>query len=331
MSIDVRPLEDDTEWNSLVDRADGSTPFHRREALDVFADHTDTTLYPLVGYKGQEPVGLFPVFELRKGPLSAAFSPPPGRKIPYLGPVVFRTPGVKQRTHEKTHRRFVDSAIDYLDEEIRPRYVNVRPPPSYHDPRPFLWAGFEATPRYTYHVDIDRPADEVLSAASSDLRSNVRKTAEGDYQIDEAGRPEITNVIEFAQARHAEQGISYGVTTAFASDLASALPEHVAAYVCTAAGEFAGGAIVLVDDDALYRWQSVVDFEAPVPAHDLLDWHLIESGIDRGVDRYDLVGANEPRLCEYKSKFAPEVATYYELTRSPVPPSLVAAAYDRLR
>ncbi|WP_336023538.1 GNAT family N-acetyltransferase [Halobellus salinisoli] len=331
MSIDVRTLHDDEAWNRLVDRAGGATPFHRREALDVFADHTGTTLHPLVGYKGEEPVGLLPIFELRKGPLTAAFSPPPGRKIPYLGPVVLRKAGAKQRTHEKSHRRFVDAALAYLDDEINPRYVNVRPPVAYHDPRPFLWTGFDATPRYTYHVDLDRPTDEILSAVSSDLRSNVRNTDETSYQIDTVGRSGISHVVEFAQERHAEQDVSYGVTVPFVHDLARALPEHLAAYVCTAAGEFAGGAIVLVDDDTVYRWQSVVDVESPVPAHDLLDWHLIERGIERGCDRYDLVGANNPRLCEYKSKFAPDVAPYYELTRSPVPRSLVAAAYDWLR
>jgi hypothetical protein len=331
MSIEVQPLSDHDEWDGLLDSAADATPFHRRAALDVFAAHTGTTLHPLVGYKGQEPVGLLPVFELRKGPLTAAFSPPPGRKISYLGPVFLAAPNAKQRKRERTHRRFIESAMSYVDEAVGPRYVNVRTPPAYDDPRPFLWDGFDPTPRYTYHVDLARDPETVLAAASSDLRSNVRKTPADDFEIESGGRDGMRRVIRNARERHAEQGVTYNVSPAFVDDLAGAIPEQIESHVCTVDGEFVGGTVVLVDDDAVYRWQSVVDFEAPVPAQDLLDWHIIERGIERHCERYDLVGANDPRLCEYKAKFAPDVATYYELKRSGAGMDLVAGAYRRLR
>jgi len=331
MSIEIRTPDDPGEWNDLIDRTADATPFHRLAALEVFAAHTGTSLHPLVGYKGQEPVGLLPVFEFRKGPLTAAFSPPPGRKISYLGPVFLAAPNAKQRKRERTHRRFVESALAHVDETIGPRYVNVRTPPSYDDPRPFLWDGFDPTPRYTYHVDLARDPETILAAASSDLRSNVRKTSADDFEIKSGGRDGMRRVIRDARERHAEQDVAYGVSPDFVDDLAGAIPEQIESHVCTVDGEFVGGTVVLVDEDAVYRWQSVVDFEAPVPAQDLLDWHVIERGIEQDRERYDLVGANDPRLCEYKAKFAPDVATYYELERSGVGMDLVAEAYRRLR
>ncbi|RLM54039.1 GNAT family N-acetyltransferase [Halobellus sp. Atlit-31R] len=329
MNVEVRPVDD--EWNALLDQTTKATPFHRRATLDVFATHTDTTLHPLVGYKGQEPVGLLPVFELQKGPVTAAFSPPPGRKISYLGPIFLSDSSAKQRRREKTHRRFVERAMEWLDEELAPRYVNIRTPPSYEDPRPFLWADFDPRPRYTYQVDLDRSPDEILQAASSDLRSNVRNADDESYRITAAGSDGMHRVVEHAHERHAEQNVYYGVTTPFVRDLARALPDRMDSYVCTVDGEFVGGTIVLFGDDTLYRWQSVVDFAASVPAQDLLDWHVIRQGVERGYGRYDLVGANDERLCEYKAKFAPDVATYYELERSGVAMTLAAEMYRRLR
>ncbi|MWV65475.1 GNAT family N-acetyltransferase [Halorubrum sp. JWXQ-INN 858] len=331
MSIDIAVETDPSSWDGLVDRATDATPFHRHGALSVFADHTGTELHPLVGYKGQEPVGLLPVFSMTKGPVTLAFSPPPNRKITYLGPVLLSDPNMKRRTRERRHRRFVGEAVSHVDEEIGARYVNVRTAPGYGDPRPFLWNGFTATPRYTYHVDLDRDPDTILAAASSDLRSNVRNTDEEAFEIRSEGRPGMERVVRRAKRRHEEQGVPYDVTPGFVRDLSRAIPDRMESYVCTANGEFAGGGVVLFDEDTVYRWQSVADFDAPVPAQDLVDWHVITEGIDRGLSQYDLVGANNRRLCKYKSKFAPEVETYYGLERSGPAMGALTSVYSRVR
>lgn len=331
MSVEATAIDDAETWDALVDRAGGATPFHRYAALEVFADHTDTTLHPLVARKGQEPIGLFPVFELSRGPITAAFSPPPSRKISYLGPLTLLDPNAKQRRRERSHANFVESALAYVDREISPRYVNVRTPPGYDDPRPMLWNEFDATPRYTYHLDLTRDPDDLLAAASSDLRSNVTGTDRDAFEIRTGDREGLHRIVREAQERHAEQGVSYGVTSPFVRDLSRALPEAMTAYVCTVDDEFVGGTITLADEETVYRWQSVVDFEAPVPAQDLLDWHVVEAGHEAGRERYDLVGANDRRLCGYKAKFAPDVATHYELQRSGPLMDLAAGAYRRLR
>lgn len=331
MSIEITISDDAEEWNRIVDRAEGATPFHRFEALDVFAEHTESTLHPLIGYKGQEAVGLLPVFGIRKGPVMTAFSPPPNRKISYLGPVILSKSGMKQRKSERRHRRFVESAIEYLDSAVKPRYVNVRAPTEYEDPRPFVWNDFTPSPRYTYRLDLDRNPDEIIESASSDLRSNVRKTDSDAYEIVTGGRAGMEQIVKRAKRRHEEQDVAYDVTPSFVRDLSRALPESMASYLCTVDDDFVGGTIVLYDDETVYRWQSVADFDASVPAQDLLDWHVIEEAIEDGRTSYDLVGANNPRLCDYKAKFAPDVATYYELERSGAAMNALKTVYSSLR
>lgn len=331
MSVEIDRLDDADTWDALVARADETTPFHRRDALDVLAAHSDTDLHPFVGYVGEEPVGLFPIFERSVGPVSAVFSPPPNLKIPSLGPATFADPAMKRRKRERRHRRFVESALSVVDDEIGPSFVTVRAGVGYADPRPFIWNGFEPTPRFTYHVDLTPGTDALLAETSSDLRSNVRKTDDEAFEIVDGGRSGLEQVVVNARRRHEEQGISYGVTPAFVRDLSRAIPEAVTAKICTADGVFAGGSIVLSDDDTAYRWQSVTDFDAPVPAGDLLDWHVICDASARGLETYDLVGANNRRLCGYKSKFAPDVATHYRLKRSGRLMDAVASLYLRVR
>lgn len=325
-----RASADDLDrWDDLVRSSRGGTLFHRRSALRVLADHSDTTLHPLVGYKGQEPVGVFPVFAYSKAGVNAAFSPPPDLRVPYLGPVLCNFEGLKQRRTEKRHRRFVEAALDWVDDIVGPRYVHVRTVPSYPDPRPFQWNGFDATPRHTYHVDLSLGAQTLLDRFSSDARRNVDVEADG-VAIRTGDRDHTAAIFDQVRERFEEQGERFGVPTSFATDLYDRTADgSVRPYICTVDGEFVGGVLVLRDETTIYGWQGGVKTDADVPLNDLLDWHIMREAMDDERTVYDLVGANTPRLCEYKSKFAPEVCTYYSLERAGPTTKVAVEAYRR--
>ena len=332
MSVEATLLREPAEWNALVERSGDTTPFHRYEALQVIAEHSDTTLYPYVGYKGQEPIGLFPVFALRRGPLRTAFSPPPDLEISYLGPAQLEGHGTKQRKAEKRHRRFVDSVLEAVDAEIDPHYTHVRAGTAYQDPRPFIWNGFEPTPRYTYHVDLTPDVDDLFMSFSSDVRRNVRNAADAAYEIAEAGPAGVERIVRSVRARHDEQGVSYNVTPAFARDLHRILPDGVVrAYTCEHHGEFVGGKLTLEDEDTCYGWQTASDLDADLPVADLLDWTVMQRAKGQGRSSMDLIGANKQRLCGYKAKFNPSVRTHYSLEDSSRATDAIKSLYMRLR
>lgn len=332
MSVEVEPLRDAEEWNGLVDRCGSATPFHRYESLEVIAAHSGANCYPLVGRKGQEPVGLFPVFAMSKGPFDLAVSPPPDLEIAYLGPATFGHNGIKQRKAERRHRRFVDAVFEAVAGDLDPDYTHVRAGTDYPDPRPFIWNEFDPTPRHTYHVDLTPDTEELFMSFSSDVRSNVRSAEDHDYEVREGGTTAVRRIIRKVRERHEEQGVSYTVPPTFAADLFQATPEGtVRAYTCRCEGQFLGGLVTLEDDDTLYRWQSVADFDHDIAVSDVLDWELLRRASDRGIERVDLVGANDERLCGYKAKFNPEVRTYYSLERGSLLMELLTAAYFRLR
>jgi hypothetical protein len=332
MSIDATPVTDADEWNGLLERADATSPFHRYEALDVFADHANADLHALVGYKGQEPVGLFPIFTLRKGPMTVAMSPPPALKIPYLGPVLLFAGSPKRRRREKQHRRFLDACLDWLEREHAPRFVNVRTAVGYTDARPFRWQNFEVMPRYTYLVDLTPGPDELLSQFSSDARRNVTREYDAAVAVEEGGVDVIDRIVRQLTARHAEQDEDFPVTTEFVADLYDRLPDGVVRpYQCLVDGEYQTGVVDLEYAGRGHAWIGRGKSDCGLPVNDLLDWGVFRDSMDRGVASYDLVGANNERLASYKSKFGPDLVPYYEVQHGTWPVTMATKLYGYLK
>jgi hypothetical protein len=55
------------------------------------------------------------------------------------------------------------------------------------------------------------------------------------------------------------------------------------------------------------------------------------AGRERGCDTYDLVGADNPRINRYKSKFGPDLVGFYDVERSTLLGSLAARVYKRTK
>ncbi|AHG04432.1 hypothetical protein HALDL1_13130 [Halobacterium sp. DL1] len=319
MSIDIRPLDDDEQWNDLVERAPESTPFHRIEALETLENHSAATLHPLAGFKGQEPVGLFPVFTVSKGPMTAAYSPPPGLRVYNLGPLRLNMGKLKRRKRDRRHRRFIEAAIEWVEQREAPQYWNLRTTLGYEDSRPFHWNDYEVEPRYTYVVDLDASPDELLQRFSSDLRGKLRKEYDDvDYEITEGGPRAISEIVEMTRERHREQGESYPVTSAFVSELADRLPKGaIRPYVCRIDGELAGGLIDVESADTAGAWIANGKTDAPIPVNDLLEWRVCRDAMDRGLTSFDLMGANHERIYSYKAKFGPSLEQYFSVKKWP--------------
>lgn len=331
MSIEIDIATDSSHWNDLVERSPHGTPFHLWEFCECAADHAAAEFYPLVGYKGQEPVGLFPAFEIRKGPLTVVLSPPPALKISYGGPVLLNQAKLKQRKAERRHRRFVDGVFEWLDREVAPSYVHVRTGPRYDDPRPFVWRSFDVSPGYTYVVDLTGGEEAMLDRFSRDARQNVTGTYDG-VGLFEGGPTDTRAILQQVRTRHEDQGEPFDVPDEFVTALVERLPAGtLRSYVCTADGAFLGGMNTLELGDTVYRWLGGAKQDCEPPVNDLLDWRIMRDAVRRGATRYDLVGAQTPRICSYKAKFAPELAAYQQLEGGSLAMRLALRVYKRVR
>lgn len=322
MSITVRRADDEDldQWDSYVNRSAAAGPFHQRDGIELLADHTGATLHPLVAYKGQQPIGILPVFEQRKGPYTMAVSPPFRTEVYYLGAALLDAHQLKQRKKERRNRRFAYACHEWIESNLDPDLIHIRTVDRYQDLRPFKEKGYTVEPYYTYITDLTPDTEDLLMELSSDARSNVRNTDEDDYEIDIGGLSEAKEIIDRVRERHADQGEDYFIDDEYITRLYTEFPgDQIKPYTCwNANGEMAGGIIAIEHEDTVYRWQGGTKGDTEIPVNDLLDWNVMTDAKSRGIERYDLLGANQRRICRYKSKFAPDLATYHgALKRSP--------------
>lgn len=316
MSIEVERLVDGRaeEWNGYVDRAPGGSPFHRHEALSWLATRTSARVHRLVGYNGQEPIAVFPVFETRSLGRTLVVSPPPMLESVPLGPAFLEFGETKRRKVERYRTEFVEACDEWLDAHLDPAYVHVRGGTELTDVRPFRWADYDATPFYTYGVDLTPDREEILARFSSDARSNVR--SEGDATIREGDADDVERIVAQVARRHREQDEPYPLSPGAVRDLYERLPDgRIRPYVCAVDGRMVCGMVTVDDGETVHRWQGGVKYGGDLPAADLLDWHIMREAKAAGRTRYDLVGANMPRLCRYKAKFGPEPLVYFNIKR----------------
>lgn len=334
IEIDTVDQSDRAEWNGYVDRSTAGTFFHRYDVLEVLERHASAELYPLVGYKGQEPVGIFPIFEVRKGGISTAFSPPPGLGVPFLGPAHLNERKLKRRKLERRRKRFIEGCLEWVDEQAGPRYTRICTPVGYDDPRPFSWNDYDTTPIHTYLLDIERDEQELKGSFSKSLRRYLDPDDDDAerFSIDEGGTDGIRFIHDQIRSRYEAQGRRYRVPLEFLTELFETLPDgRVRPYVAEVDDERASGIVIFEGDSTIYYSEGGGKPDLQFPINDLLHWRIIRDARARGIGTYDLHGAESPRISEYKAKFNPELRSYYELEKGTTLMNAVARLYKKYR
>ncbi|WP_416841516.1 lipid II:glycine glycyltransferase FemX [Haloferax sp. DFSO52] len=332
MTIHIQEFDETRrdEWDRYVERSGDASLFHQYRALELQAAHSNSTLHPLVGFHNEQPIGLYPIFEIQKGPVSTAFSPPPNIGVPYLGPVMITTDPIKRRKLERRRNQFIEGCADWIDREISPAYTHLRVGDYYTDMRAFQWGGCVVTPKYTYNVDLTPDDDELLLSFSRNARRNIRDGIESSATISVGGRDELETILSLVEGRYEEQDLAFDVPPEFVCDLYDELPDgQVRPYVYERDGEFVSGIIVIQYGTTVSRWMGGVRTEESCNAdvNDLIDWQIICDAKADGCVRYDLVGANNRRLNRYKGKYNPELVTFYQIEHGSLPVRAAAHLY----
>lgn len=334
MAITVKRADERTfdNWNDRLNGSGGSTFYHQSEVLRIFEKYISSELYPLVGYKGQEPVGLLPVFEISKGPITTVFSPPPRLGIPNLGPVLLAPSQIKQRKYEKRNRRFINTSIEWIEEHISPNHIYIQSSPRYDDPRPFEWSNFTISPRFTYYIDVSKNAERIIELFSRDARSNIQNTDPEQYEIRKGDVDDVKFVMGMISDRYETQGKNFKLSTEYAVELFRKFDDaEFPVYVGYVDGERVSGILNPRYGSTVNFWQGGGKPDVPLPINDLIHWQIIEDAVEEEYKYYDLTGANTPRICEYKSKFNPNLKTYYTAERGGTLTSTISEIYKRLQ
>ena len=320
-------------WESSLPSS-GFEVFHTAEALEALDKHTTGEMKLYAAYKGEQVVGLLPVF-VERNPLGrAVMSPPPAVGISRLGPILMPT-SPKQRKREHVNREFIQLVLDDIEPNSLRSVLRLECPLSFEDPRPFHWANLDVGIRFTYVLDLsDTTPEDVMAGFTRDLRKQIRNASELDVTIEPEGLESALRIFDEVDARYDEHGDTIPLTRELYGDLVEALGDRCRVYVARDdEGEYLGGVTVLYSNEHALFWQGGVATQYQgVSINSLLHWRIIKDIFEdpelESITGYDLFGANTPRLCEYKSKFGATLTPNYVIESNGVGMAVAKRAYQ---
>lgn len=324
-----------SEWGDALPD-DGFEVFHSAELFQVISKHYAGDLHLFGGFKGQEPVGLIPIFVQQKPIGKLVTSPPLGFGVDRLGPVLMPT-SPKQRKRESVNKEFSRKVIKATGADSPSTLFRMSCDIQYTDPRPFHWAGFDVEPSFTYRLDLtSTTSDQILTSFSRDLRKDIRKKEEADIIIQTQGKEGAEKVYQAMQDRYRDQGRSHPMSWEFVDDLLETFEDHIRVYIAESdEGEFLTGMMVLYSNGTAYNWKGGTkpsNQNTSVSPNNLLHWRIIEDiltdpALD-SIERYDLYTANNERLARYKSSFGGTLTSYYIIESAGLPMMAAKRIYE---
>ncbi|MEM8557145.1 MAG: hypothetical protein AAGG50_04905 [Bacteroidota bacterium] len=310
-------------WAALIDTSPYRTPFAALafgEALtDALASSHGLRLRVAGLHDGDgHLVGGVLVYERRRGPYRLAVVPP----LASHTPVVLAEP---LRDTDVHHRRSaLDTLLPFLEAEFHALAFHLHP--AMHDVRAFVWAGYQAYPRYTYHAPLDAP-EEMVRASSRGVKKHVRRdTPLFDVAC---GGHDWTAISGLMDEVFERQGSAPPLAHEQRDRLIGTLIEAELAYPFvlkpSGGGAPEGVSVALADGQVAHQWTGA---SRPGPAMTLLTHAMRCHFYEVGLSALDLTGANMPTTAEFKRSFGATLTSYYRVERY-VRPELRALAQVR--
>ena len=309
-----------SEWERELPN-DGFDVFHTPEALRILDEYAAGELRPFGGFKGNELVGLLPVFVRRKLSAKAVVSPPPGLNVPRLGPVLM-TNSPKQSKQVKANQEFTRAVLETIGIDRPLVLFGLVGTLNYTDPRPYEWAGCDIETRFSYVLELDDVTqEEVLMSFSRDSRRAIKDGEELDVEVTVNGADASVLVYDEYVDRLAEQGIDFPTPREFTHDLVAVLDDNDRARVYVAEspeGEFLSGITVLYSNDSAYFWMGGTRaYYEDVNVNSLITWRIIQDIISdpalASIRSFDFGNASIERVAHHKSKYNPNLVPFYEI------------------
>jgi len=322
MTVEIRIAQkaDAKEWDEINSKSPYGTIFHQWEWLKITEKHTQTTLYPLVGIKNNNPIGIFPLFFQKNGPVRMVFSPPPHAALFYLGPVMVGYDILKQERREINYFGFQNSVEKFINHDLKANYVSISLTPALQDPRPFTWSGYIVAPNYDYIIDVRMGLDHLLQALDKRGRQNLNHAKKKGITVEIGGKKEYEKILDLMEIRYAQQGKTLISPRQYYLDIYDAFKQKVKIFVAKYHGEVVTGSIDLQYKDSHYSWignPKPINPLSPSP-NDLLIWESVRYAHEQGYKQYiTMNAAGSKRLHSYyASKFNPKLNVHFTVKKN---------------
>ena len=313
----VRPIaaEEKEEWDAFVAESAQSTVFHYYDWLRCAEEESGYRLEALkVEQNGDRFAGIFPLFVKRNKGINLVVSPPPGCAIPHLGPL-FHFKSENQYCIESEYRKLVSTLSYYIKHKLRADYQRFTLPPSVIDVRPFIWDGYDASPLYTYKLNLEVTEEELLADFDKRIRSRVKKFQK-KYNHTEMRTEGFSEIVDAVKSRYQQKGRKHETSKTYFQQLIESLTSNIRAYSIYDGDHYISGILTLHHQNMVQVWIGGTNPDKKYDGvNEFLHWSLIQKLKKDGVKWYERIGANTPHLCENKSKYNFRPVQYYKLEK----------------
>lgn len=304
--IEVRILSGSERslWDDLIESSDTSSFFSRRVLLDVVEKHFSQLHYLAAFKDGRIAGGL--CLQQRGDDVRTLVQP----SCTPFGGIIIRRTGRGTAYEEEQLRRAVSLAVlRFL--EVNCQHVRIFASPENMDTRWFSWAGWAATPKFTYRLDI---ADE--AGLKERVATHTRREIDDGY----------AQGYEVAESRDAgllaglyEPTYGHALPRGFFDDLVGRLHEHDCGRLFVAqdrAGVVRAGMLMPWDRHRCYGYFTCHDDTGDRTAYSFVRWEAMDRMRNRGFREFDWCGANTETRVPFKADFSPRLVPYGVVTWS---------------
>jgi len=297
-------IEDKKIWDDFVDESPYAALSHKWDFLKITEKHSGFKLRTYGVYKGDEILGIYPLFHKRVMGLRTIYSPPPNIGTLYLGFLVSKEYDKLKQSKKESFLNFFLSEIETEVRKYSPDYMLVYTVPNFMDMRFFKWSDYFVRPMYTYVVDLSRPAEEIWKNLHTDIRRCVR-LADG-YGLELRMSDDISTLHERQERRYREIEANFSMDAEYLKELLNAYPHNIKAYyVYNDRGEVISGITSQEYNGKFFVWMGIA--RAVEHANEFLMWKMIEKAKSEGFKKFEIAGADDRHLNQFKSRFSPSL------------------------
>lgn len=334
IELSLATNDDAEEWDMINAKSPFGTLFHSWDWMKITENHTNTKLYPLIGIKGGSPIGLFPLFFQKKGPIRMVFSPPPHAALHYLGPVIVKDASVRQEKWEHYYIEFLDSVDNFINNELNANYVSIALPPNLQDPRPFEWSNYSITPNFDYQVNLSKGINQLYASLNNRQRADLKKAYEKGMRVEMGSRDDFNIIIRLMDIRYAQQARYLTASRDYFSNIFNRYEKFLKIFLVFVDDEVVTGSIRFQYKDSLYGWFGNAKPKrriSPSPNH-LLFWETIRYASENGFKYYITLGAagNKRLHGYYASRFNPDLRIRYIAERKSLVTGVLEKGYRNI-
>ncbi len=303
-------IKDRSTWDQFVDESPYGLLSHKWDFLKIAEKYSGYKLHTYGFYKGEELLGIYPLFYTSFNGFKMIFSPPPRRGIPYLGFLVSKD---YDKLRQSKKESLLDQFLGDIEAEVQrysPDYMLVYTVPSFLDMRFFKWNDYCVAPDFTYTVGLKQPAEDIWNSFHKDVRRDIKHAESSGLELKE-GR-DLTMFHERQERRYKEKAASFSMDIDYLRDLFRAYPDNIHVYyVYNDAGQIEAASMAQEYKGRFLGWIGLA--KASSHANEFMIWRLMDAARSRGLEKFEIAGADVRSQCQFKSKFNPTLEVCYHI------------------